>query len=361
MKILIDIGHPAHVHYFKNFIKIMQSKGHEVIISARDKDIALELLEKENITYTNRGEGRQSSIGRFIYLIKADLHLLGIALKVNPDICLSFGSPYLAHASGLLRIPHIAFADTEHNIFKHRITNPFCDIILTPKAYRGGDFKKQFKFNGYMELCYLHPNRFTPNQEVLKKVGLTPEEKYSVLRFVSWNAIHDKNHRGFSNDQKIKVVNELKKHGRVFISSESELIPELEKYRFDLPVNEMHDFLAFANLMYGESATMASESAVLGVPAIFHDDTGRGYTDELEKKYGLVYNYSGSLDHQNSSLEKAVDIISSDDAENYYQEKRQVMLGEKIDVSALMVWLVENYPDSERMLRENPDYQYHFK
>jgi len=27
MKILIDIGHPAHVHYFRNFIKMMESNG----------------------------------------------------------------------------------------------------------------------------------------------------------------------------------------------------------------------------------------------------------------------------------------------------------------------------------------------
>ena len=29
MKILIDMNHPAHVHYFRNFIKLMEAKGHE--------------------------------------------------------------------------------------------------------------------------------------------------------------------------------------------------------------------------------------------------------------------------------------------------------------------------------------------
>ena len=46
MRILIDIGHPAHVHYFKNFIWQMQKKGHEFMITARDKEVALNLLDK---------------------------------------------------------------------------------------------------------------------------------------------------------------------------------------------------------------------------------------------------------------------------------------------------------------------------
>ena len=41
MKILIDIGHPAHVHLFKNLIGNLRKDGHEVIITARDKEIAL--------------------------------------------------------------------------------------------------------------------------------------------------------------------------------------------------------------------------------------------------------------------------------------------------------------------------------
>ena len=41
LKIFVDIGHPAHVHYFRNFIKLMQDKGHEFFVSARDKEVSL--------------------------------------------------------------------------------------------------------------------------------------------------------------------------------------------------------------------------------------------------------------------------------------------------------------------------------
>jgi predicted glycosyltransferase len=44
MKVLIDIGHPAHVHFYKNTIKELEAKGHEVLVTARDKDVAINLL-----------------------------------------------------------------------------------------------------------------------------------------------------------------------------------------------------------------------------------------------------------------------------------------------------------------------------
>jgi len=40
--------------------------------------------------------------------------------------------------------------------------------------------------------------------------------------------------------------------------------------------------MAYCRAFIGESATMASEAAVLGVPAVYAAETGRSYTDEQE-------------------------------------------------------------------------------
>jgi hypothetical protein len=40
---------------------------------------------------------------------------------------------------------------------------------------------------------------------------------------------------------------------------------------------------------------------------------------------------------------------------------RERFLQDKIDVTAFMVWFIENYPDSFHTMRKNPDYQYRFK
>lgn len=57
MKILIDIGHPAHVHLFKNFIKIMKKKGHKVFVTAKDDESIKVLLKGYNIDYLRKANG----------------------------------------------------------------------------------------------------------------------------------------------------------------------------------------------------------------------------------------------------------------------------------------------------------------
>jgi predicted glycosyltransferase len=45
MKLLIDIGHPAHVHVFKNAIRELRKKGHEITIVTEDTVVANGILE----------------------------------------------------------------------------------------------------------------------------------------------------------------------------------------------------------------------------------------------------------------------------------------------------------------------------
>ena len=37
------------------------------------------------------------------------------------------------------------------------------------------------------------------------------------------------------------------------------------------------------------------------------------------------------------------------------------MLVDKIDVTAFMVWFIENYPTTVKIMKENPDYQNNIK
>ncbi len=361
MKILIDINHPAHVHYFKNFIKIMEGKEHEFLIISRNKEIEHYLLNIYSIPFINRGRGKNHIRGKILYFFKAIYFIYGKAKRFNPDIIISFGTPYPAIVSWLIRVPHISFSDTEHAKLHHLLTDSFSKCILTPSCYTKDLGKKQIRFNGYMELCYLHHNYFTQGPSILNLLGVKKDEKYVIMRFVSWNASHDIGHSGFNIEMKHKAVKELSKYAKVFISSEGELLDGLKKYKITIPPERMHDALAFATLLYGESATMASECACLGIPSIFHDNNGRGYTTEEEEKYGLVFNYSESSADQNKSLEKAIELIKTPNLKHEFQNRRQKMLADKIDVTAFMVWFIENYPESIKVMKENPGYQYRFK
>lgn len=72
MVVLIDIGHPAHVHYFRNFIHEVTKNGYKIIVVARDKEVSQELLKAYNIEYISRGKGAKSRLGKFLYMIYAN-------------------------------------------------------------------------------------------------------------------------------------------------------------------------------------------------------------------------------------------------------------------------------------------------
>src|SRR4030042_3426244 len=127
MRIFIDIGHPAHVHYFRNFIEIMKARHHEFFITARKKEVTLELLSNYRIEHRSRGRGRSGFVGKAFYLYEADKLLFRLAKDFNPDVFISFGSSYAAQVSKLLRKPHLAFDETEHAKWEHLMYVPFTD------------------------------------------------------------------------------------------------------------------------------------------------------------------------------------------------------------------------------------------
>ena len=50
MRILTQVGHPAHVHFFKHFVWDMEKRGHKILICATNKDVALSLLDAFGLT-----------------------------------------------------------------------------------------------------------------------------------------------------------------------------------------------------------------------------------------------------------------------------------------------------------------------
>lgn len=361
MKILIDIGHPAHVHYFKNFIWKMRNKGHKLFVSARDRYPVNELLKAYNIKYFNRGKGGKRKCGKLLYLFKADYKLLLLSRKIKPDIFLCFGAVYLTHVAKLMRSPSIFIDDTDHARLNQKFYLPFAKTILTPNTFFHDFGEKHIRFNGYMELCYLHPNYYAPDSSILDLLGVKKDEKYIIMRFVSWNASHDVGHSGISLGMKRKAVKELSKYAKVFISSEGALPEDLKKYQIRIPPEKMHDALYYSSMLYGESATMASECACLGVPSVFVDNNGRGYTDEQEKKYKLVFNFNESIEGQERSVKKAIELLNTSNLKSRCLELNQRLLSDKIDVTAFMIWFIENYPVSVKIMKKNPDFQYSFR
>ena len=271
---------------------------------------------------------------------------------------MSFGSTYAGHTAFLLRRPHIVFDDTEHAHIEHLMYKPFASAILTPNCFMKNMGSKHIKFDSYMDICYLHPKYFKPDSSIFKLLGIKKDDKYVIMRFVSWNASHDLGHSGLSLEMKSKSVELLSKLVKVFISSEGDLPDNLQKYRINLPPDRMHDALYYSLLYFGESGTMASESALLGTPSIniSTSATSIGVFADISKK-SLMY----ILPDENKALKKAVEIIKDNFSKEQARNNRIQLLSEKIDLTSFMIWFVENYPESMNVMIENPKFQLKFK
>lgn len=355
MRVLFNIGHPAQVHLFKNLIWELERQGHQCKITTIAKDVSLYLLDAYKFEYEVVGEGKPTLATKALELLRVESRLYRIACSFRPDLLVGgVGNVYVAHVGKLLRKPSIVFDDTEHAKIDHRLMDPFVNVICTPSCYRGDIGPKQVRYNGYHELAYLHPNRFTPNPAVLTELDLAEGDPFTIVRFVSWQASHDVGQHGIRN--KVGLVKALEEYGRVLITSEGALPPELQPYQIRVSPEKLHDLLYYATLYVGEGGTTASEAAVLGTPSIYVSSLvgTMGNFIELEETYDLLYSFTDG----GAALDKAVEILQDPKSKDKWRIKRDRLLTDKIDVTEFMVWFVENYPRSFTEMKEHPEAQY---
>jgi len=357
MKIIIDIGHPAHVHYFRNLIKIMESRGHKFIITAREKEFTHHLLNQYGIKFINRGKGSTSTAGKILYLLKGDYILLNAGLKFKPDLMLSFGSSYAAHASKLLGVPHIAFDDTEHAKLEHLLYVPFTKVILTPDSFKKNFGKKQIRFKGSMDIAYLHPDFFKPDTGYLEKINLM-DKRYFLLRFVNWSASHDLGQSGFSSNGKRELIGLLMQYGDVIISSEGKLPDEYKNLRYQGDPLHIHTILKYADLFISESGSMATEAAILGTPSVMVNSAAKYFgVFEYISRFGNLFYY----DNETSAIEKTKSLLSLNNLKENSIRNSENYFKSALNLTNFMVWFIESYPKSFEMMKSNPEYQFNFK
>jgi predicted glycosyltransferase len=348
MRVVVDINHPADVHFFKNFIREMEQRGHTILITASRKEISYRLLDSCGFTYEKLGSYGKSLAEKMINIPLLDIRMLSVAGKFNPDIFVGFGSIRAAHVAKVLGKPCINFEDTDHAAWEHRLYVPFADVVLTPQCFRKDFGKKQVKIDTYKELFYLHPDYFRPDPSVLDAAGIAPGERFFIIRFVAWDAQHDRGQTGLQNRE--EIVEQLTQFGKVFITSEVPLPETLKKYQIPVPLEKLHDLLYFATLYFGEGSTTAAEAAMLGTPAIYVSSLAGslGYTGELEQKYGLLCNFRD----QEPALQKAVELLKNPHLKEEWNTKRDNFLKDKLNATRFLVWFVENYPGSYHTMKE---------
>ena len=328
-RVSIDVGHPAHVHFFHNLYEILKKEGCEVVIFARGREHTISLLNAFKMEHVSIGSAASSMVGKawrgmqFVYRMR---EAMGDRI---PDIFLSTGSPYSGVVSRITNRHHMATLDTEGAVLTILLLARVSDGILTFSGVKAPVKGPFVRVESYKELAYLHPRYFVPDAAVVREFGLK-EGEYTVLRVARYEAVHDRHHKGLATDlEKLRqLIHEAEKHGRVILTTEAPLGNEFRKYQIPIQEHKIHHLLAYASLYVGEGATMASEAAVLGVPFIFISPSHRGYLDDLEKRYGMGYTIRESED----ALKKMPEILENHQRSEWATNRRR-MLSEKIDIT----------------------------
>jgi len=130
MNIVVDIGHPAHVHLFKNFMWEMVRRGHRLLITATEKDVATDLLHNYGFDYLSLGSYGNSVIEKAVNIPLMDIKMYRAVRSFKPDIFVGVSPIRAAHAAVILRKPCIAFDDSEPSPFEQALYVPFVQTVF---------------------------------------------------------------------------------------------------------------------------------------------------------------------------------------------------------------------------------------
>jgi len=344
MNILIDIGHPGHVHLLHPLAEELKGRGHRVFYSVRDIPVAKRLMEHYGMTpWIDLGGKRDSLVGKAFIVLQQDCRILRFVQKNHIDIGLSSGL-VLSQVSRLTKMRSFVFDDDDDEAepLSVKYEHPLSDVVFTPDCI-SRKTPRAIYYPGTHELAYLHPRRFMPDPTVLQHAGIGDGERFFIMRFVALKGHHDVGQQGLTRDQKQQLVDVLKPHGRVIITSERAIEPEFEPYRLPVPPEEMHSLMAYSSMFVGDSQTMTSEAAVLGVPALkCNTFAGRlSVPNMLENKYKLCFAYTPNQFGDMLAHIRQLLACNPEELKAEWQVKRKRMLDDMIDPTEFFINYIE--------------------
>ena len=350
---------------FRYTIENLKRDGHEVVVVIRPKDVLEALCDNAGMKcYKVKNRPKKwGLIGLGLSLVGKTFEVIRIVRKEKPDLLVG-SDGVLAIVGKITGKPSFECSedDAEAIALYAKMFFPFYTGIICPECCSAWKWEnKKVGYQSYHELGYLHPNQFTPDRLIVEKYGIDTSSPYILIRFAQLTAHHDVGIHGIDTAIRERMIKMLSPHGTIYITSERPLEPQFEQYRIKINPLDIHHVMAFASLYIGDSQTMAAEAGVLGTPFVrFNDFVGRlSYLNELENDYRLGFGHkTNDVEGFFASIQRWLDMP---DRKEVCAQRRQKMLSEKIDYAKFLTWFIENYPESRRIMQENPDYQWRFR
>ena len=189
MRIWIDVTNSPHVLFFRPLVSLLEERGHDVTVTARDFAQTLELLEATGIPYAvvgppHAGAARAAKVRAMGSRLRA---LRAFARGRGFDAALSHASHELPLAARSLGVPATYAFDYEFALAQHGLGCRAATRVVVPEVIPrkrlsrlGARPRKVARYAGLKEEYYLHG--FAPDQRVLDGLALDRSRILAVVR-----------------------------------------------------------------------------------------------------------------------------------------------------------------------------------
>lgn len=276
-KVWIDLDNSPHVLFFDPIIKELKTRGHDVVVTARDYAQVIGLSELFKLEYTKIGRHYgKNPLFKLTGLVIRACEMIPFVLREKPDLAISHGSRGQILAAGMTGTPAMVAFDYEYTtslpffrpakiiipeVLINKITNRTIDEISP--------------YPGIKEDVYAHSHK--PDPAFIEALNLGENEIVAAIRppatlahyYVPkseelFEAVVE--HLAAQPGVKVIIVprteqqaEDTKKRWPDHFSSGRLMIPEQI-------VNGL-DIIWFSDLVISAGGTMIREAAALGVPA----------------------------------------------------------------------------------------------
>ncbi|WP_408958114.1 DUF354 domain-containing protein [Natrinema sp. 74] len=357
MDVIVTIQHGGNVHFFKHLIRTLRGAGHDVHVFAREAEVVSSLLESYDIDHELLCKEPETLFDLGLTQIRYELRIFNRARAIDPDYIISSHGIAASHVATLVGAESLVYIDTETSInHGNALTTPFADRIYTPSSFNEDIGDDHVRYPGYHELAYLHPDRFEPDPDLLRRNGVEPDDRYAVVRRGAFNSNHDIGKSGISATGCQRIVDDLAQDGTVYVSDESGR--PLPANADPIPVEpaNFHQLLAFADLVVGDVATTTMEAGVLGTPTVrispFAGSADMGKFLELEE-YGLIESFP--VDREDEAIETVERLYRDPAAATVWAERRERLLEAKVDVTEYVLEELLDEADLEELRETEPE------
>ena len=291
MRIWIDVTNSPHVVFFRPVVELLEARGHDVAITARDFAQTLELLEDAGLEHTVLGPphagasraGKARAMGSRLHALRR------FARSRRFDVALAHASHELPLAARSLAIPSSYAFDYEFARVQHGLGCRAATRVVVPEVIPqerldrvGARERKVRRYPGLKEEYYLHG--FIADPDVPGRLGVDSARILAVVRTPPEVSLYHRHGSPVFVDVLERLGNDSDVHAVVLprTADQREAIRRASLPSLLVPERAVDalSLVALADLVVSAGGTMNREAVALGTP-VYTTFSGRlGAVDE---------------------------------------------------------------------------------